>query len=219
MGAVVIVARRFVFVHMPKTGGTWLSHYLTRHAPIEWGAQLMHPVHASASVAVEKHGGARKLMFGFLRDPWGWSVSLYFFQRQLVRQGRLSGFGVSKQQQIARGAPVPTFRSVIGEIAGHYSEQLKLMFFRGNEQLCQLGRFERIREDTIAFLRAAGLSVPGGVANAIMNTAPMHTSAHARDIAGYYDDELVERVRQRDGWAFERFGLSDAPGSRGRDDL
>ena len=63
-----VIAPNFIYVHVPKTGGSSVAAALG-------GTTLSVPMHVPARCLA--HLG--RPMFGFLRNPWEYVVSLYFF--------------------------------------------------------------------------------------------------------------------------------------------
>jgi len=82
--------KKFVFVHVPKTGGMSVRSVLGPHATVGvW--QHKFPV-KQKNPELQKHAFARTLAkyidwdkyysFGFVRNPWAWAVSIYFYIRK-----------------------------------------------------------------------------------------------------------------------------------------
>lgn len=60
-----------IYIHMPKTGGSWMSNYLSReHAGRVVGSHGHQPIYTIA-----KHALEGKLPWGTVRDPWSWYLS------------------------------------------------------------------------------------------------------------------------------------------------
>jgi hypothetical protein len=84
--------KKFIFVHIPKTGGTSISHCLKRYASYNVsgeyrlkGKKILHPSlkkHAQASQIkkyVSKKVWDSYFKFALVRNPWDLFVSLYFW--------------------------------------------------------------------------------------------------------------------------------------------
>jgi hypothetical protein len=68
----VLVGNR-IFLHMPKTGGTWVSNYLRECH----GGQLL-PGHGhQPACIIPRHVMEGRSLFGTIRDPWSWYTSWY----------------------------------------------------------------------------------------------------------------------------------------------
>lgn len=76
----VVCADRLAFVHLPKTGGAWITEQLR----VYLGGSFVCRGHTPASVALRERPDGMfdpesrpKLTFGILRDPWSWYASWY----------------------------------------------------------------------------------------------------------------------------------------------
>jgi hypothetical protein len=73
----VLITDRFVFVHVPKTGGDFIRRICLRHLPAE----------AIVAHQVAKHGPDTEIpaayaalpRFALVRNPWDWHVSWYHY--------------------------------------------------------------------------------------------------------------------------------------------
>lgn len=75
----MILADSFFFCHTPRTAGTWLSSVLRGGFTKKLGIQKT-SLHEHASLeAVHRLGVTNKRGFGFIRDPYTWYPSVYFF--------------------------------------------------------------------------------------------------------------------------------------------
>ena len=77
----LIIPDKFVFVHMPKTGGQWAKRVLKEAYAdgerLQWQAQQQRlGWHAPASRAGDVD---ENTIFGFVRNPWDWYVSWFRF--------------------------------------------------------------------------------------------------------------------------------------------
>ena len=78
--------KKFVFVHVQKTGGTSLRQVLKSHAP---DARKWHGKHGHASDAIAEIGRAeweRYFSFAFVRNPWDRLVSWYAMIQDRIAQ-------------------------------------------------------------------------------------------------------------------------------------
>jgi len=69
--------RRFIFVHMPRSGGTWVRDLLLRtFGDQERDAKTYIATHATAAqiVPADREG---RLVWGVIRNPWDWYLSVY----------------------------------------------------------------------------------------------------------------------------------------------
>lgn len=198
----MILCRRFVFLHVPKTGGNFVREVLERHAPPEWQLQrgADHATHADVPAS---HRGLPKL--AFVRNPYAWYVSWFHFQRktrdpfflQISDGGRLD-FAATLRAVFQSGGALEH-----GE--GPFLQSLWEMLGRGLEG-CRVGKMETMREDLLRLLSEVE-TVPSTLAAAIAALPRQNTSAHDH-YARYYDAELRDLVRQKDGPIFDHFGYA-----------
>src|SRR5688500_16256392 len=76
--------KKFIFVHVQKTGGVTLQQVLREHAP---DTRLWHGRHGHASTGVADIGRARwerYFSFAFVRNPWDRLVSHYAMIREKI---------------------------------------------------------------------------------------------------------------------------------------
>jgi len=89
----MIVTEHFVYIHVSRTGGTFLNKLILEHVP---GARML-----------QYHGQLKDLpdsysqlpVIGFVRNPWDWYVSMYFDYRrkkqyvyEIISEGGVVGF-------------------------------------------------------------------------------------------------------------------------------
>lgn len=83
----MLITRHFIFLHLPKTGGTFLRKLCRNHLPDGWVVPkevlLEHGVagkHAEDSKIPEEYRGLPR--YGVVRNPWDWYVSWYHHERE-----------------------------------------------------------------------------------------------------------------------------------------
>jgi len=195
----MILARDFVFIHVPKTGGKFVRRILEEHAPSHW--ELREHGHPHGGLPEIPAHAAHLPRFTFVRNPFSWYVSWYHFQKAHDTEDR--GFF----EEISGGGELgfcDTMRNVLGrsEAEGPYTQTLRSMLM-GFEQT-RLGRFENLRADLLRILGDL-VTIPEPMTRAIHETAPVNASAHGRT-AAVYDEEVRELVALRDAVAFEQLG-------------
>ena len=90
----MILSEHFVFLHLPKTGGSFVRELCTHYAPPAWKVRLLdhHPtIHDIPSEY------ANLPIFGFVRNPFDWYVSWYTYlrkRRRLLRAWPAAGAGL-----------------------------------------------------------------------------------------------------------------------------
>lgn len=206
---------QFAFVHVPKTGGSSVSHALwsfADHVDHYWANRCLSLVgirvnhyapcrfrkfrpHTPADTL--RHNLPAGLFdslftFAFVRNPWDLLVSYYHF----LRDADSHPDHVSHRRRHA--TRLPDFEAYIRyEIRrGKISQTRMVTDRRGRVLVDFLGRYESLRADFAHICREIGINASLGRANA---------SARG-DYRDYYTDRLVALVR--DGFAedIERFG-------------
>jgi len=167
----MLVTDHFVFVHMPKTGGGFLRAAIVQSMDAEHcGSHISYrevPAEYSALPAI-----------CFMRNPWDWYVSLWAFQR---REGSDETFSDLLSRAFARTPDLYSllFRR-IGGIEGWRDGRV------------EVGRFEHLREDFVAFLDRHDIELPR-LREFVLTAEPINTSERD-DYRSYYDDESRELV-------------------------
>lgn len=225
----MIVTDRFVFLHLHKSGGTFVNTFLARFFPD--ARQIGY--HLPRQYLPESARGLP--IFGLVRNPWDYYVSWYSFQQVKERpnalfriasdEGRL-GFGgtithlVSLCDDPERHAALATclpehftghginltracVAPLLGSGLGFYSFQFRRMF--GDGDSVTFGRMESLRADLRAFLDSSNIALTPGMRAFIDSAPPVNTSRHEH-FTRYYDDELRALVARRDQLLIDRFG-------------
>jgi len=219
----MLVASELVFVHIPRTGGAFITASLREHLEIERDAPRL-PTHASYDeLPLEFHD---RPGFCVVRNPWDWYVSWY--HHSLARGPRLAALdpGDPKRtnwQALFSGGE-NTFKETVtrmcqGELehafaegarrrdVDLYSEYVRVLAGRAIKRgRMDAGRFEELVPFLVGFLDRCGL-LTGSLRQAIERTPPMNASEHGpyRD---YYDSELRRLVAHKARWLTERFGYA-----------
>jgi hypothetical protein len=206
---------QFAFVHVPKTGGSSVSHALwsfADHVDHYWANRCLSlvgiRVNHYAPCRLRKfrpHTPADTLRhnlpaglfeslftFAFVRNPWDLLVSYYHFLRDA------DGHPDHVSHRRRHATRLPDFEAYIRyEIRrGKISQTRMVTDRRGRVLVDFLGRYESLRGDFAHACREIGINASLGRANA----------SSRGDYRDYYTDRLVALVR--DGFAedIERFG-------------
>jgi hypothetical protein len=189
--------KRFLFVHIPRTGGNSIQSVLARHSEDQivrrrgqdgverFGVdnpqyQLKkHSLLADYRMALGEERFSRLYKFASVRNPWERMVSLYFTPRQGKRWDRSA------------------FKKTIGE-ALTAADYLRLGDadpdpFRNVNRII---RFENLAEDFNAVCGELGISA---------EALPRYNQSERDHYAKYYDDELRALVAERFAPEIARF--------------
>ena len=186
----MLITRDFAFVHLVKTGGVFirelcLEHMADRVVSFEKG-------HLPISAMPEQY---RDLpVFGAVRNPWDWYVSLYHYMRAHPEQWNAAS------ERLCRTSFDEAVRACCADRAAR--ERNADLYTRGYRAMFQpdlydveIGRFENLRQDFLAFIDRNAIAVPDELKAAIRERPPANVTSH-RPYRTYYDDELQELVRR-----------------------
>jgi len=227
----VIVTRDFVFLHLHKSGGTFVNQFLLRHFP---DAEF---VGYHLPRAYLPRACAGRPIFGLVRNPWDYYVSWYAFQAgkpapnplflAASEHGRLgfsdtvrnlAGLGLDAERCARVAAVLPEefpnrginlTRRCLGTLAGSplgfYSWLYERMY--GDVAGVTIGRMETLREDLARFLATIGVPLDGARAEYLARQPPLNASSHA-PYASLYDDGLRDFVAAKDAPVITRHGYA-----------
>lgn len=188
----MVKADRFVFVHIPRTGGTWVRELIRQHAPKQWRAEIsLNPEHVGVR-EIELRG---RFAFAFIRNPWDWHVSRLFFWRQNLEPAR--------------------FAALFQQHGTAFGEMLKALLDDGDTLDSRItnatsadvvfGRFEMLRQELERLLHEAGHELPPPMLEAIRSSPPRNGVARA-SYRTFYNAELRDLVAKAEAHMIERFG-------------
>lgn len=218
----MIVTPRFVFLHLHKSGGTFVNAGLMRHVS---GAQQI-GYHLPRSALPPQFASLPVL--GLVRNPWSYYVSWYSFQRSrpqpnalfraMSDDGRLDFAGTLRNllglghedalldRVIAalppaysnQGLNLPGFAlaPIRGTGMGFYSYLYRYMYGPDVESV-RIGRMEELRAELPRMLEAVDHPIDAPLREYI-NTAPALNSSPHGAYAEYYDSATASLVAQCD---------------------
>jgi hypothetical protein len=225
----MIATAHCIFLHLHKSGGTFVNEGLLRFVPearqigYHLPRKLIPPPLAHLPV------------LGLVRSPWSYYVSWFSFQsrrpqpnalfRVLSDDGTL-GFErtVRNMLDLCEGGarldalvaalpaaytnrglnlPASAIEPIRNSGRGFYSHLYRYMY--DGPGILHLGRMERLREEFAALLVAAGEPLSGPL-RAYLSEAPASNTSEHRAYTSYYSDALRDRVAERDRDLIERFG-------------
>jgi hypothetical protein len=228
----MIVTPRFVFLHLHKSGGTFVNAGLMQH--IAGARQLGY--HLPRCLLPSQY--AALPLLGLVRNPWSYYVSWYSFQRSRPRpnalfltlsNGGALDFGGTIRNMlnlerdpvlldrvlaalpaayINQGLNLPNFAlaPIRGSGLGFYSFLYRYLYGPDVSPV-RLARMEQLRVEVPQLLESAGELVTPALRD-YMSTAPaLNTSEHAPH-RQLYDAELAQLVAERDRLVIERHGYS-----------
>jgi len=225
----MIVTERFVFLHLHKSGGSFVNDCLLRFVPD--ARQIGY--HLPRSLLPP--GAAQLPVLGLVRNPWSYYVSWYSFQKRrpqpnalfrvlsddgrldfeptLRRMLSLSEDGALRDRLVAalptqylqRGLNLPGFAlaPIAGSGLGFYSYLYRYLY--AGTGLRHIGRMERLRTDLVPMLVSVGQGVSGAMRQFIEASPARNVSEHAAYV-DYYTPALAERVAVADATVIRAHG-------------
>jgi hypothetical protein len=226
----MITTDRFVFLHLHKSGGTFVNECLMRFLPD--ARQVGYHLPRSMIPAASAH----LPVLGFVRNPWSYYVSWFSFQqsqthpnflfRILSDEGQLD-FENTIRNMLDLGSGSIRLELVIRALPGVYSNRglnlpgfalapirntslglytyLYRYLYGGVGQSVQIGRMEQLRSDFPALLAAVSQPADEAMLQFIVNENPHNASRHAR-YTEYYSPQLRDLVAERDAEVIEQHG-------------
>jgi hypothetical protein len=225
----MIATDRFVFLHLHKSGGTFVNECLLRFVP---GARVIGYHLPRRLIPAEL---AALPVLGLVRNPWSYYVSWYTFQaarnqpnalfRVLSEGGRCDFKGTLRNMLSLgssaellerlldalpvgygnRGLNLPGFalEPIRGTGLGFYTYLYRYLF---GDAPARIGRMESLRHDLPRLLESVGQAVSTEMRDFIDNAAPRNVAAHAH-YTELYDDEARELVAERDATLIAQHGF------------
>ena len=223
----MIATDRIVFLHLHKSGGTFINQWLLRFFK---SARLIGYHLPRRLIPAEL---AKLSVIGLVRNPWAYYVSWYAFQsampqpnplfRMLSDDGRLGFDGtITNMLNLGSGGghldravaalppsftgrglnlPGPELGAIRGSGLGFYSFLYRYMY--GDDGTVKIVRMEEMREQLAPILAAAGETI-SAAAIAHLTAAPASNVSQHRAYADYYSAELRDLVAIRDARVIER---------------
>jgi len=220
-----------LFLHIPKTGGSWVRHVLRRQGLVrmEWphphpdlnrvlNLPRYYPWHfAKQSLKLRSLRLHREVQqsykFCFVREPHAWYESYWRFMA-----GRnWKSFHEERQEERSfilkspwhpnshlEKMDAPDFDAFIHSVVNTYPGYLTQMYgwYAPPGAVEYVGRTESLVEDLLDVLNRVGIDVDE---DAVRNTEKVNTSPERIDRPSW-DDDLRSAVRRLEAPVFERFG-------------
>ncbi len=227
----MIITPHFVFIHLHKSGGSFVNHVLARIFP----QAISIGYHAPRAVIPTQF---RHLpILGSIRNPWSYYVSWYFFQRarqnpnalfRTVSNGDQLPFNKTITNLVQLGQQPSYYERLLEELpeelpnrglnlnkagiaalkgyqAGFYSFLVRRMY--GDPESVHMIKMENLREELLAALQHFGVPLDDETITMIRASKKRNTSKHA-EFSRYYDSETSKLVGLRDAALINRFGYT-----------
>jgi hypothetical protein len=200
----MIFDKNFVFIHIPKTGGTWMRH-ACKQLPTYQGEINNH---ISVTRVPTEH--RNKPVFAIARNPWDWYVSIFthhqFMGENLKKHPELLQRGLAKplppefkfdsfeQSLDARSTgEIPTLSQTVEKLTNN---SVRFYHFETKPIECLL-----------AFLSELSVKVAANSLQKLRSIPKINEYDH-KYYAHYYTPRLRELVTELDSEFIERFGYT-----------
>jgi hypothetical protein len=202
----MILSNRFVFIHMPKTGGSFVRELLTHHAPADWQIEL-HDNHPSIRDIPPTHKSLP--IFGLVRNPFDWYVSWYHyllkhrgdpFFDQVSDQGKrdfVSTLSAAFEVDIGSFFNFPCHYT--GSPFGCYMNYL----FGNDLDRLKLGKMEHLRDDLREILSGFNALTP--TLDEQIDLFPVVNASEHHPSRSYYTARLRDLILERDASVLNHF--------------
>ena len=227
----MIVTDKFVFVHLPRSGGTFVSKLIMKFFPS--AHEIGH--HLPRGLLPREYSHLPVL--GTVRNPWEFYVSLYHYlwpkdaasilASWMSENGRLGvtgsirnllNLGVNDERLDVLIEMLPehidysrrhipnltkdAMRKVRGDGIGYYTFRFNQMFGKTDDVF--FCRLETLKQDLVAFFEGIGAATDE-LRDYVLRSDKVNASDHLH-YSTYYTPELAEIVSIRDRALIERFG-------------
>jgi hypothetical protein len=180
----VLITEKFVFVHLPKTGGSFI-----RQASEGMEVLTLEP-HAGVDDIPPRFAGLP--VFAVIRNPWDWYVSWFHFVLQTGQQNvdweQLGGSDFAATVRAACGdSQSPLGRDLARDDRDYYSAMWWKLF--GRDGRVTVGRFERLADDFRSFCDRLGVQIDV--------SGPAVNESQRNPYREYYTPELRDLVKHK----------------------
>jgi hypothetical protein len=229
----MLVTDKFVFVHLPRTGGTFVSEVIRKFFP------SAHEIGYHLPRALLPAEFSHLPVLGTVRNPWEFYVSWYHHQQsnnrylplfcslsenrkldfvQTTRNALNLGVSDDKldaliqalpedfnyQERHVSNLPRDTMGKIRGTGIGLYTFRFNLLFGQADDVF--FCRVESLRSDLMAFFETIG-AASDALRSYVLGLDKKNISEHLH-YSTYYTPELAELVLIRDRPLIERFGFT-----------
>lgn len=226
----MIATDRFVFLHLHKSGGSFVNEFLLRFMPDA------RPIGYHLPRALLPMEYRQLPAFGFVRNPWSYYVSWYNFQAErpmpnplfrVLSNGGQLGFSRTVRNMLELGSGGALLDAVSDALPdgygnsglnlpkfalaplrnsglGFYTFLYRYIYGEADRRL-SIEPAEELRRRLIDRLQGFGVTLNDAMRAYIADTPPRNASAHGPYV-DYYDHELRELVAERDLPIIERHG-------------
>jgi hypothetical protein len=187
----LLLCKYFVFIHLPRTGGTFIRETLAKHLPGNWEV-IVNPGHATVHEIPAKYRARDGFPGHILEEVAAASPDGHF--RTII--GNL--LRIPQLEKADIGPMTYVYMNMYG---------LKLTTLEEDPGSVTVMRFEEMRETVMETLTSAGVPISQTLKDAIQYDPPMNAFERSsyRDC---YDDQLRALVAHKDRTIIQKYGYS-----------
>ncbi len=180
------------FIHIPKTGGTWVSKMLIDHSGLEVAlTQIPHPTTRTSP-------GQGLFTFAFVRNPLTWYQSYWKYKFKTNHWNPYRTLDAQCQAD--------TFHkfldNVIEKCPGFYSDFLIQYVGKESDPIDFIGKQENLVEDFLEAMSISGEHCVPKFEEIVRNSAPINVGPKNIDT---YPPGYAEKIYQLEKYTFKRF--------------
>lgn len=226
----MLIHDKFTFLHMPKTGGIFLSEFLEGELGMRSATEDRHAGWSEIPSQMRE-----KPVLVYVRNPWDWYVSHYHYTLSQLKQFKdwtnlpafpRAVFGEGRDFETALANSCSRFSDhddplVAEAVAEDPDAPVLELMYRGHDYYTAnfltmvgeglsserliFGRFESLVDDLERALRRIGVPVAAGAIAELRGRKPTNTTDHPH-YRSYYDDRLRDLVGACCREITDRFG-------------
>jgi hypothetical protein len=188
-----LILGKSAFLHIPKTGGTWVRRVLTDGGLVTRILKYDDPALTSENRAPSHHSVIKPedtppVVFAFVRHPLTWYRSYWSWKEKMFAWNPGNPF----DRQCASRDYFGSLGNVIKHYPGGYLNEMYPFFTR---HCTDVGRYEALREDLMRILAAAGEPID----EAVMARTPNDMSSSQYSLALRYPISMAVRLMDLEG--------------------
>ena len=202
----MIIGRNYIFLHVPKTGGTWIRAALRMSGTVEQEFKD-HRAFCDLPEDIKK---SKRQVFAFVRNPWDWYISLYTHYHHNYTRGIHEFLGPESNWSESSKFLAERFGGSFGHMLEHMDDSDSLTrsiskISEGCDAFTLLRYEDGLSEGLLSLL---GNSFNAHATRRIqqMSGSRFNSHSHHRQLDPHYDPSLSLIVMARESSIVDRFG-------------
>jgi hypothetical protein len=160
----MILTTRFVFIHIPRTGGTFVRQLFFQAAPPEWQTRILEGHPGACDIPAELRHLPR---IAVVRNPFDWYVSWFHYMLQIGGNPIFDAVAPSGEEPDFRRSIQKLLELPVTRFFPVPEEGRRLSFswyfhhlLGGDLEAVSIARFENLREELVRVFASAGALCP-----------------------------------------------------------